>query len=363
MHLSRRSALPGSARRPRRRRRRLRGDLPALPDPRRRGVPDGATEFKCCPPIRDRPIGTSLVRAISGDIDFVVTDHSPSTADLKVEPATSAHAWGGIASLQLGLPAVWTAARARGAPSPTSCAGWRPRRPTGSASTTRAGSRSASRADLAVLAPDESFAVDVARLHHKNQVSAYAGRTLTASCGGPGWRVARSTTNPPRPAADERKRMNYAVPPGGLPPQTELTTDRARLHRGVRRDPARLDDRHRRQPYLPALGATRAAGSWPARSRGFAETFSHYVMEVEPGGGIRRPEPDPEAEAVLFVSSGRSRSRSTASDHDLRPGGYAYLPPGSDWSLRNRQRSAGDVPLDPQGLRARRRPRRPDRRS
>ena len=77
------------------------------------GVPDGATAFKCCPPIRDLSNQDVLWAALAtGDIDLVVTDHSPSTADLKV--ADFARAWGGISSLQIGLPVVWTAARERG---------------------------------------------------------------------------------------------------------------------------------------------------------------------------------------------------------------------------------------------------------
>jgi allantoinase len=140
-------------------------------------VPDEATEFKCCPPIRDLSNQDLLWAGLAaGDIDFVVTDHSPSTAELKVPDF--GRAWGGIASLQLGLAAVWTAARTRGV-ALADVVGWMS---TGPAD--RVGLPSKGRiavgadADLAVLAPEESFVVDVGRLHHKNQVSAYAGRTL-----------------------------------------------------------------------------------------------------------------------------------------------------------------------------------------
>jgi allantoinase len=140
-------------------------------------VPDRATEFKCCPPIRDLSNQELLWSGlISGDIDFVVTDHSPSTADLKVPDF--GHAWGGISSLQVGLPAVWTAARARGA-SLTDVVRWMATAPADRVGLTHKGRIEVGcQADLAVLAPDESFVVDVSRLHHKNQVSAYAGRTL-----------------------------------------------------------------------------------------------------------------------------------------------------------------------------------------
>jgi allantoinase len=141
------------------------------------GVPDGATAFKCCPPIRDLSNQDALWAALAtGDIDLVVTDHSPSTADLKV--ADFARAWGGISSLQIGLPVVWTAARERGL-TLSDVVGWMAAAPADRVGLTRKGRIAVGAdADLAVLAPEESFVVDVARLHHKNQVSAYAGRTL-----------------------------------------------------------------------------------------------------------------------------------------------------------------------------------------
>ena len=73
-------------------------------------IADGATELKCCPPIRDAANRDALWAALgSGDIDMVVSDHSPCTADLKRQDTGDfAEAWGGIASLQLGLPVVWT---------------------------------------------------------------------------------------------------------------------------------------------------------------------------------------------------------------------------------------------------------------
>jgi allantoinase len=80
-------------------------------------IPDGATWFRCCPPIRDAANRDALWAGLrDGPIDCVVSDHSPCTADLKTDDF--AGAWGGIASLQLGLPAVWTAARQRGVPLP-----------------------------------------------------------------------------------------------------------------------------------------------------------------------------------------------------------------------------------------------------
>ena len=127
--------------------------------------------------------------------------------------------------------------------------------------------------------------------------------------------------------------MTYAVPPGGLPPQTRLTTDRARFTEAYAVIPARTQS-DITASFLPHWEQTRL---WVlARPlTGFAETFSHYVVEVERGGGSDRPEPDNGAEGVLFVTSGRLRLTLDGTDHDLTAGGYAYLPPGSGWSLRN----------------------------
>ncbi len=146
-------------------------------------IPDGATEFKCCPPIRDPANRSALWDGLAaGDIDLVVSDHSPCTAQLKQRDLGDfAGAWGGIASLQLGLPAVWTAARQRGV-GLADVVRWMataPARRVGLAGKGEIAVGAA--ADLCVFAPDEPFVVDVARLHHKNPVSAYAGRTLTGT--------------------------------------------------------------------------------------------------------------------------------------------------------------------------------------
>ncbi|MDT0473992.1 allantoinase AllB [Streptomyces sp. DSM 41014] len=140
-------------------------------------VPDGASEFKCCPPIREAANQDLLWRALAdGTIDCVVTDHSPSTADLKT--ADFATAWGGISGLQLSLAAVWTAARARGH-GLEDVVRWMSERTSRLAGLDRKGAIAPGRdADFAVLAPDETFTVDPAALHHRNRVTAYAGKTL-----------------------------------------------------------------------------------------------------------------------------------------------------------------------------------------
>jgi (S)-ureidoglycine aminohydrolase len=126
---------------------------------------------------------------------------------------------------------------------------------------------------------------------------------------------------------------SYYAPHGGHPPQTDLLTDRAMfteayvvLPRGVMRDIV--------TSYLPFWDDTRL---WViARPlSGFAETFSQYIVEVAPGGGSDRPELDPAAEGVLFIVEGTAHLTIEEQSHVLEPGGYAYLPPGGGWRLRN----------------------------
>lgn len=148
-------------------------------------VPDGATEFKCCPPIRGAGNREELWAGLAaGEIDFVVSDHSPSTVELKGAPGGPdggdfGLAWGGIASIQISLPAVWTAARAHGHDL-VDVVRWMATAPADRVGLTHKGRiEIGADADLCVLAPDEEFVVDVAALQHKNRVSAYAGRRLT----------------------------------------------------------------------------------------------------------------------------------------------------------------------------------------
>jgi allantoinase len=143
-------------------------------------IPDGATQFKCAPPIRSEANRDALWQALAdGDIDFVVSDHSPSTAELKFAgDGDFARAWGGIAGVQLGLPAVWTAAAARGV-ALEEVVRWMSAAPARFAGLPRKGSIEVGRdADLVVFAPDERFTVHAADLLHKNPVSAYDGFEL-----------------------------------------------------------------------------------------------------------------------------------------------------------------------------------------
>lgn len=143
-------------------------------------VPDGATQFKCCPPIRDNANRDTLWQAmLDGDIDIVVTDHSPSTAALKfAHDGDFGLAWGGIAGLQTGLAAVWTEGYRRGIPLER-VLGWMSTGPADFAGLPTKGRIAVgAAADLISFAPDATFTVHAAELLHKNPVSAYDGSEL-----------------------------------------------------------------------------------------------------------------------------------------------------------------------------------------
>ena len=143
-------------------------------------IGDGATQFKCCPPIRGAADREALWAALAeGLIDIVVSDHSPSTPDLKqLDSGDFAAAWGGISSLQLGLSAVWTGARARGH-GLADVTTWMATRPADFAGLPAKGRiAEGCDADLVAFDPDAAFTVDPANLHHKNPITPYAGREL-----------------------------------------------------------------------------------------------------------------------------------------------------------------------------------------
>ncbi|SUB01465.1 Uncharacterized conserved protein, contains double-stranded beta-helix domain [Pannonibacter phragmitetus] len=125
----------------------------------------------------------------------------------------------------------------------------------------------------------------------------------------------------------------YHVPQGGLPSQTTLHTGRALftpayavIPKGVFSDIV--------TSCLPGWTGLRC---WiiARPMSGFSETFSQYVMELQPGGGSSAPEPDAQAQGVLFVTEGTLSLTVDGTTHIMEPGGFAYLPPESGWTLTN----------------------------
>ncbi|MCQ9163814.1 allantoinase AllB [Arthrobacter sp. STN4] len=144
-------------------------------------VPDGATAYKCCPPIREAGNREQLWQGLEdGTIDCIVSDHSPSTLDLKdLDNGDFAVAWGGVSSLQLGLPLIWTEARKRGIPL-EKVVGWMSSGPADLVGLAAKGRLAVGAdADFAIFAPDEAQVVDVTRLKHKNPITPYDGASLT----------------------------------------------------------------------------------------------------------------------------------------------------------------------------------------
>jgi allantoinase len=143
-------------------------------------IGDGATAFKCSPPVREAANRELLWDGLrAGLLDFIASDHSPCTAAMKERGGGDfGAAWGGISSLQLGLPVVWTEARRRGVPL-SEVAGWMARAPAEFAGLPAKGRIAPGfDADFCIFAPDESFVVDPKRLHHRHPVTPYAGRNL-----------------------------------------------------------------------------------------------------------------------------------------------------------------------------------------
>ena len=144
-------------------------------------VPAGATQFKCTPPIRQGANRDALWRALGeGVIDCVVSDHSPCPPQLKhLEVGDFGRAWGGIASLQLSLPVVWTHARRRGF-GLVEVVRWMASGPARLAGLAGKGALAVGLdADLVRLAPEQTFTVVPSALHHRHRLTPYAGHELS----------------------------------------------------------------------------------------------------------------------------------------------------------------------------------------
>jgi allantoinase len=145
-------------------------------------VPAGATEFKCCPPIRERENREELWQGLAdGTIDFIVSDHSPCPGEMKLrESGDFMNAWGGIASLQLRLPIIWTEARRRGF-TVEAVTKWLCRNPARQVSMqTRKGAIAVGNdADLVVWNPDGQFTVAAGALQHRHKITPYNGEVLS----------------------------------------------------------------------------------------------------------------------------------------------------------------------------------------
>jgi allantoinase len=142
-------------------------------------IPDGGTEYKCAPPIRSARERDALWQGLlDGDIDMIVSDHSPAPPAMK--PAGDFFAaWGGISSLQLGLPVVWTAAMERGI-DVARIARWMSTNPAARVGLTGQKGMIAPGydADIVVWDPEMRFAVESSKLQHRHPLTPYAGRRL-----------------------------------------------------------------------------------------------------------------------------------------------------------------------------------------
>jgi len=144
-------------------------------------IREGATEFKCAPPIRERENLEKLWAALlDGTIDLIATDHSPCPPAMKFTgEGDFMRAWGGIASLQLSLPAMWTEGVARGYAVPH-LAAWLCLGPARLAGLEKRKATIAvgCDADLVIWDPNAKSVVEPSQLHFRHKITPYAGRAL-----------------------------------------------------------------------------------------------------------------------------------------------------------------------------------------
>ena len=145
-------------------------------------IADGTTEFKCCPPVRERENREKLWHALrEGLIEMVVSDHSPCPPGMKcLDTGNFLEAWGGISSLQLRLPIMWTLARERGF-SLSHLAEWLCRAPAGLVGLNkRKGAIAAGfDADIVIWNPEKEFRVEPSMIQHHHKLTPYNGQTLS----------------------------------------------------------------------------------------------------------------------------------------------------------------------------------------
>jgi allantoinase len=144
-------------------------------------IPDGATHFKCCPPVRERENREKLWAALAdGTIDMIVSDHSPCTPNLKLlETGDFLEAWGGIAALQFSLPAIWTQLQRRGF-GLRELTRWMSAAPAKLAGLDKRKGRLAigCDADIVIFQPENEFKVVPEIIEFKNKLTPYAGMDL-----------------------------------------------------------------------------------------------------------------------------------------------------------------------------------------
>jgi allantoinase len=143
-------------------------------------IKDGETQFKCAPPIREKANNDRLWQALKeGIIDFVATDHSPAPPNMKeLETGDFMNAWGGIASLQFALPALWTAAKRHGC-SLENISQWLAEKPSLLPRLTSRGKIAKGMyADLVIWNPEKAFKVSPEMIYHKHKITPYLNEEL-----------------------------------------------------------------------------------------------------------------------------------------------------------------------------------------
>jgi allantoinase len=145
-------------------------------------IPDGKTLFKCCPPIRENKNREHLWQAVTdGRLDFIVSDHSPCTPELKhIDTGDIEKAWGGISALQFGISLIWTEAKERGfslvditrlmSTETAKFAGL---------DSVKGEIKIGNHADFLVFDPDAEFTITNEMIKHRHNITPYAGRTVT----------------------------------------------------------------------------------------------------------------------------------------------------------------------------------------